>query len=134
MENYLTDAYWLSFPNRMPLLLSQMASADCLRICRVKSKFRGVRWHYCNRKWEARIFDGIRQVSLGYYDSQEEAAEAYDKEATRLRGSVAILNFPTKAQTESGCNTRASERLQSGVCEFKSGDYMLLITAPAFQH
>ena len=93
-----------------------------------------MRWHYCNRKWEARIFDGIRQVSLGYYDSQEEAAEAYDKEATRLRGSVAILNFPTKTQTELGCNTRASERLQSGVCEFKSGDDMLLITAPAFQH
>ena len=65
---------------------------------------------------------------MGYFDSQEEAAEAYDKEATRLRGSVAILNFPSKLQNEMSCNTRASERLQDSVCETKSGEISLPIT------
>jgi len=40
----------------------------------VTTKYRGVRWHYCNRKWEARIFDGVRQVSLGYFEDELEAA------------------------------------------------------------
>ena len=63
--------------------------------CRVTSKYRGVRWHYCNSKWEARIFNGTRQISLGYYDNEVEAAAAYDAEARGLRGAAAVVNFRT---------------------------------------
>ena len=63
--------------------------------CRVTSKYRGVRWHYCNSKWEARIFNGTRQISLGYYDNEAEAAAAYDAEARGLRGAAAVVNFRT---------------------------------------
>lgn len=32
---------------------------------RSSSLYRGVRWHERNNKWEARIFDGVKQRSLG---------------------------------------------------------------------
>ena len=35
-----------------------------------------------------------RQVSLGYSTSESGAAQIYDREALRLRGSAAQLNFP----------------------------------------
>lgn len=54
-----------------------------------------MRWHYCNSKWEARIFNGTRQVSLGYFDNESEAATAYDAQARKMRGNAAILNFPS---------------------------------------
>lgn len=53
-----------------------------------------MRWHYCNSKWEARIFNGTRQVSLGYFDNEVEAATAYDAQAWKMRGAAAVLNFP----------------------------------------
>jgi hypothetical protein len=64
-----------------------------LAALRGSSPYRGVRWHERNLKWEARIFDGQKQVSLGYYDSEEAAARAYDAKALRLRGPNASVNF-----------------------------------------
>lgn len=61
------------------------------------SQYRGVRWHYCNSKWEARIFDGQRQISLGYFDEEADAAAAYDERARGLRGMAAVVNFPDRA-------------------------------------
>ncbi|BDA43997.1 probable AP2-like ethylene-responsive transcription factor CRL5 [Coccomyxa sp. Obi] len=60
------------------------------------SKYRGVRWHERNGKWEARIFDSNsgKQVSLGYYDSEDAAARAYDAESKRIRGPHAHVNLP----------------------------------------
>jgi hypothetical protein len=63
----------------------------------VTSKYRGVRWHYCNSKWEARIFNGSRQVSLGYFEDENEAAQAYDAQAVQMRGGSAVVNFPNPA-------------------------------------
>ena len=68
--------------------------------CRVTSKYRGVRWHYCNSKWEARIFNGARQISLGYFDDEVEAATAYDAQAKKMRGSAAVLNFQSNIRRQ----------------------------------
>lgn len=65
--------------------------------CRVTSQYRGVRWHYCNNKWEARIFNGSRQVSLGYFENEVDAALAYDEKARGIRGCAAVVNFPDRA-------------------------------------
>lgn len=56
--------------------------------------YKGVRWHEKGDRWEARIFDGNSQVSLGYYDTAEAAARVYDMHALRLRGpqQVAVLH------------------------------------------
>ena len=67
-----------------------------VHVCRVTSQYRGVRWHYCNNKWEARIFNGSRQISLGYFENEMDAAVAYDEKARSIRGRAAVVNFPEK--------------------------------------
>ncbi|KAG0564249.1 hypothetical protein KC19_8G095800 [Ceratodon purpureus] len=59
------------------------------------SKYRGVTRHHQEGRWEARIgrHSGAKYHYLGTYDTQEEAAAAYDRAAVRNRGMKAITNF-----------------------------------------
>ncbi|VFR00670.1 unnamed protein product [Cuscuta campestris] len=69
-------------------------------VCGLK-KFKGVRQRPWGR-WAAEIRDPTqgKRVWLGTYDSQEEAATAYDRAAVMLRGDDAVTNFPRQAATE----------------------------------
>ena len=63
-------------------------------VCRasVSSALKGVCWHKRDRKWHAQIrIDGTR-IHLGYFNSEQEAADAYDKAARRLHGNFAREN------------------------------------------
>lgn len=58
------------------------------------SGFVGVHWHARLRKYRARITVNYQRISVGCFDSAEEAARARDAKATELHGEFARLNFP----------------------------------------
>ena len=59
-----------------------------------RSHFKGVGYSKQHERWFARIYFEGRQVWLGLFDDEVEAAHAYDRKAAELFGEFAHLNFP----------------------------------------
>lgn len=58
------------------------------------SQYKGVSWHKHANKWVAQIHKDYKHIHIGYFENELDAAFAYDKEAQRLFGPYANLNFP----------------------------------------
>ena len=57
------------------------------------SRYKGVCWHKQTKKWQADICLERRQIHLGLFDNEIEAAKAYDAKAKELFGEFAKYNF-----------------------------------------
>jgi hypothetical protein len=62
------------------------------------SRYKGVCYYACkkSKKWRASLHHKGKHLSFGYYESEEDAARAYDKAAFNLWGEYSRqhLNFP----------------------------------------
>ena len=59
----------------------------------MKSKYIGVYWNNSSNKWYARIRYNGKQLYLGTFENEIDAALAYDKKAYELRGDNSKFNF-----------------------------------------
>jgi hypothetical protein len=58
----------------------------------VVSQYKGVGWENRRKKWRARIKVATKEYHLGQFDSEEDAALAYDIAARFHFGALAVLN------------------------------------------
>jgi hypothetical protein len=58
------------------------------------SQYKGVSWEKRVLKWRVTIFVNYKQIHVGTFDDEVEAAKAYDTKARELFGEFANTNFP----------------------------------------
>jgi len=93
-----------------------------LRICTVqenirnmkailgKSKYKGVSFKKNMKKWQANIGFNYKMLFIGYFQTQEQAAAAYDEVARALFGDYANLNFTDKQREDILSNMEIGKR------------------------
>ena len=67
---------------------------SCNKGPQIYKKYKGTSFVNSKNRWKAQIMYCYRQIHIGYFDSEEEAARAYDKKAKKIHGEFAYLNFP----------------------------------------
>jgi hypothetical protein len=60
------------------------------------SKYKGVSWYKSRKRWRAMIKVEGKRKSLGYFESEAEAAKVYDEAARKYQGEFAYQNFSEK--------------------------------------
>ena len=72
----------------------------CQNNCNIKtskagcsSQYRGVHWDKQVKRWRAHLQSDGKHIGLGYFDSEIDAARAYDAAAKKYHGEFARLNF-----------------------------------------
>ena len=67
-----------------------MNSIKKVRNGKSTSKYKGVYFH--ENRWVAYIYNNKKQVRIGIFDKEEDAALAYNKKANEIQGEFALLN------------------------------------------
>jgi hypothetical protein len=80
--------------NLRPATVSQNLCNSAKRNAKTRSKYKGLEWDKVQRKWKARIQINRRKIHLGSFNSETEAARAYDDAAKKYHGAFASFNFP----------------------------------------
>lgn len=79
--------------NLRPCTAQQNQANSKKPVTGVTSKYKGVSWHSKARKWYAHIMISHKRKHLGSFDSEIEAAKAYDAAAVARYGDFANANF-----------------------------------------
>jgi hypothetical protein len=82
--------------NLRPATVSQNLCNRPKRKSKTRSKYKGLEWDEPQRKWKARIQINNRKIYLGSFNSEIDAALAYDRAAKKHHREFANLNFPRK--------------------------------------
>ncbi len=82
--------------NLRPATVSQNLCNRPKRKSKTRSKYKGLEWDKTKRKWKARIQLDNKKIYLGSYDSELDAARAYDHAAIKYHREFANLNLLTK--------------------------------------
>jgi len=74
-----------------PKTVSEHVTCRCKGVSKKSSKGRQKRYH-------ARIMVNYKEISLGYFYTEEEAGRAYDEAARKYFGEFACVNFPQQSE------------------------------------
>jgi hypothetical protein len=85
------------------------------------SIYKGVFYEKRRHQWQARIYLGKRYFFLGRFDTEVEAARAYDRGAVEVFGEFARLNFPEEWPLERRRKVHAKWQRQQARQRSKAG-------------
>ncbi|KAM5558939.1 AP2-like ethylene-responsive transcription factor PLT2 [Rosa sericea] len=93
LSNYVNDLEEMKSFTKKEYFLHIRRSKTGL--AKTVSNYRGVSRNAHNKKWQVRLGKGkdIDSIYVGTFDTEEQAAEAYDVAAIRVKGPKAITNF-----------------------------------------
>jgi hypothetical protein len=78
---------------------SQNVHNKCKTQSKTSSKFIGVSFEKRRGRWDVRIRHEGKQIWIGTFDNEIDAAKAYDAAARKYHGEFARLNFPELADS-----------------------------------